>query len=153
MSKRIAAHNGGAQIRSPLEHHPSRPVTVARGHVHRTGRLQSLLDDRVDGLRQARVGESTKPRILSLGPGRADRTEASGQRVGNLVGAMRDHNPRGIDTTPSAVVGDGSRQDIDELRPALDLVVADEYLAVTGAVNLDGLVVSVGPGGVVIAEK
>ena len=85
----------------------------------------------------------TAGRSASSGGQRRQGAELLRQRLGDLGGVFRHHHGRGVDATAPAIVGNGGNHEVDELRPALDLVLADEDLAVAGAVDLDGRVVGV----------
>src|SRR6266496_4053347 len=49
----------------------------------------------------------------------------------------RHNDGRSIDATPPAIFRNGGHQQIDELRPTVDLIFADQDLAVTRPVNFD----------------
>ena len=73
--------------------------------------------------------------------------------IGDFRAVFRHHHRRGIDATAPAVVGDGASHHINEFRPALDFIFADQNFAEARAVNLDGRIVGVLVRRVLVAEN
>ena len=63
--------------------------------------------------------------------------QALRQRVGDGFGMAGDPEAGGIHARAAAVVGDRRRDDLDVVLPVVDAVLADDHLAVAGAVHLD----------------
>src|SRR5687767_13356308 len=65
----------------------------------------------------------------------------------------RHHHGGSVHTTASAIISNRRHDDIQEFRPAINLVRADEDLAESGTVNLDGRIVRILRRGVLITKN
>ena len=152
MREGIAAHDGRAHVGPALEDGFARSGAVPGGGVFGAGGLQALLDLVVDEVGHLEVGETGQPSVLVVGPRGLHGAQLLRERFGDLRGVAGHDDGRGVDAGPSAVVADGADHHVDVLAPVLDLVLADEDLAPTRPVQLDGRVVGVLSGGGLVTE-
>src|SRR5262249_31938391 len=68
---------------------------------------------------------------------RLDRAHALGQGLGNFAPVPRYPDAGTVDATPAAVDQDAFDHDVQVLLPVIDLVIAEDDLAESGAVSLD----------------
>ena len=148
----VAQHDGRSHIHGPLETGLARAVPILGCNFHGARASQPFLDGGVNGVGHSRIGEGGEfGGFVLRGQGR-ERSELLGKRIGNFSGVSGHDHRRGVDATAAAVVGNRGRHQVYELRPALDLVLADEDLAEARAVHLDGRVVGVLRRGAFVAE-
>ena len=142
----------GTQVDGPFESDLARAVPILGRDLHGARASQPFLDGGINGVGHSRIGKGGQSGVFVLGGQRRERPELLGECIGDLRGVSGHDHRRGVDATAAAIVGDRGDHQVNELRPALDLVLADEDLAEARAVHLDGRVAGVLRRGAFVAE-
>src|SRR5262249_23741773 len=105
--------------------------------------MQAVLDALPDGARRARHSERRQARFRVFGRLRLDRADAGSDGLRDLLRVARGPNPGAIDAPTTAVQEDAVNHHIEVFLPLVNHVVAQQYLAEPGAVNLNARVAPV----------
>src|SRR3954463_7143768 len=98
---------------------------------------QSLLNHLIDAAGNIRIDEGRYLRVLVVGGAWFNLRQSFSKRLRNLSRMCGHPHTGSIDTGTPAVINDGSNHNVQIPRPFVNAIFANDYLAITWAVNFD----------------
>ena len=141
--ERGAEDDGGAEVNAAVEFDFSGALAEGGGEVLGTWRGEIAFDGVADEIRHFGVSEAAELGEFVFWRERGDGAEFFGEGGGDFGGVFGDDHRAGIDAGASAVIGDGSGDDIDEVGPVFDLIVSDEDFAEAWSVDGEAGIITV----------